>query len=105
MGPSGNPELDEMLGRGLLEQVPFNVAIIDREFNILAANRNFREFFGNWEGRKCHAVFKDSSQRCTQCRAKAVFEDGLVRISDETGFDRYKRRCHYVVPFGSSPGF
>ena len=92
-----NSELDEMLGRGLFEQVPFNVAVIDREFNVVAANRNFREFFGNWEERKCHQVFKGSAERCAHCRAERVFRDGLVRVSDETGVDRFGRRCHYVV--------
>lgn len=90
-------ELDQMLGPGLFEQVPFNVAVIDRDFQVVAANRNFREFFGNWEGRKCHEVFKDSATRCAHCRAASVFGDGLVRVSDETGVDRHGRKCHYVV--------
>ncbi len=92
-----HPELDELLGRQLFEQVPFNVAVIDREFNVVAANRNFREFFGNWEDRKCHQVFKGAPQRCAHCRAAAVFHDGMVRVSDETGLDRHHRKCHYVV--------
>ncbi len=92
-----NPELDELLGRGLFEQVPFNAAVIDRDFNIVAANRNFREFFGNWEQLKCHQVFKDSTERCSHCRAAQVFHDGLVRVSDERGVDRHGRKCHYVV--------
>lgn len=91
------PELDELLGQNLFEQVPFNIAIIDRDFNVVAANRSFREFFGEWRGRKCHQVFKGSPEQCTHCRARAVFEDGLVRVSDETGVDRHGRRCHYVV--------
>ncbi len=86
-----------MLGRGLFEQVPFNVAVIDREFNVVAANRNFREFFGNWEQRRCYQVFKGSAERCSHCRAAQVFHDGLVRVSDETGLDRHGRKCHYVV--------
>jgi PAS domain S-box-containing protein len=92
-----HPELDEILGRGLFEQVPFNVAVIDREYRVAAANRNFEEFFGDWRGRRCHEVFKSSSSRCAHCQARATFEDGVVRVSDETGVDRHGRKCHYVV--------
>lgn len=90
-------ELEGILARGLFEQVPFNVAVIDRDFNIVAANRNFREFFGNWEGRRCYEVYKGLSSPCEGCRAIAVFQDGLVRVADETGLDRHGRSCHYVV--------
>ena len=86
-----------MLGRGLFEQVPFNVAVIDRDFRVVAANRNFEEFFGDWQGRRCHEVFKGSSSRCARCQAEATFADGLVRVSNETGIDRRGRKCHYVV--------
>ena len=92
-----NPELDELLGRGLFDQVPFSVAVIDREFQVVAANGHFREFFGNWEGQRCHQVFKGLAERCPHCRAASVFRDGLVRVSDETGLDRHGRKCHYVV--------
>jgi PAS domain S-box-containing protein len=92
-----HPELDELLGRELFEQVPFNMAVIDRDFHIVAANRSFREFFGNWEDRRCHQVFKGAEERCAHCRAASVFHDGLVRVSDERGIDRHGRKCHYVV--------
>ncbi len=97
MTEESQSELKELLGRRLIEQVPFNVAVINRDFEIVAANRSFREFFGNWEGRRCHEVCKGSPTRCEHCRARAVFEDGLARVSDETGLDRHRRRCHYVV--------
>jgi len=89
--------LQELLGEGLFEQVPFSVAVIDREFRVVAANHSFQEFFGNWKGRQCYQVFKGSPQRCSRCSAHAVFEDGLQRVSDETGIDRHGRKCHYVV--------
>ncbi len=89
--------LDELLGRGLLDHVPFNVAVIDRDFQVVAANHNFREFFGDWEGRRCHEVLKGSADRCARCSARAVFEDGMVRVSDERGINRDGRKCHYVV--------
>jgi PAS domain S-box-containing protein len=92
-----DPALQELLGEGLFEQVPFSVAVIDRNFQVVAANRSFQEFFGSWQGRQCYQVFKGSPQRCARCGAQAVFDDGLQRVSDETGIDRHGRKCHYVV--------
>jgi PAS domain-containing protein len=88
------PELETLLGRGLFEHVPFNVAVIDRDFNIVAANESFEEYFGDWRRKKCHEVYKGSLQRCAGCQAQATFEDGRARVSDETGVDRHGRTCH-----------
>lgn len=100
-------ELDALLGRGLFEQVPFNVAVIDRDFNVVAANGSFEEYFGDWRGRRCHEVYKGSAERCEHCQAQATFADRRARVSDETGVDRHGRTCHYVVhlaPLGDEDG-
>jgi PAS domain S-box-containing protein len=81
----------------LVDQIPFNVAVIDADFKIVAANRSFEEFFGEWQGRHCYEVYKEAAQRCERCQAVATFQDGQVRVSDETGVDRHGRPCHYVV--------
>ena len=83
-----HPELDEMLGRDLFEAVPSNVAVIDREFRVVKANRNFRELFGDWEGRHCHEVLKGDPDKCAHCRARDTFDDGQVRVSNDDGPDR-----------------
>lgn len=90
-------ELESHLGRSLFELVPFNVSVIDREFRVLAANSNFEEYFGEWRGRRCYEACKGATERCPNCHALATFEDGRVRVSDESGVDRHGRTCHYVV--------
>ena len=96
---SGTPqnEIESLLAREMFELVPFNIAVIDRDFEVVAANANFEEYFGDWRGRRCHEAYKGSPERCAQCHALATFEDGRVRVSDETGIDRHGRTCHYVV--------
>jgi PAS domain S-box-containing protein len=91
------PRIQALLGRGLFEAVPFSVALIDRDYHVVAANENFEEYFGEWRGRRCHEVYKNSPVKCARCQAQATFEDGRVRVSDETGVDRHGRTCHYVV--------
>ena len=88
--------LNQMLRGSLFELVPFNIAIVDREFNIVAANGNFEEYFGHWRNRRCYEAYKGASRPCDNCPMIATFEDGRVRVSDETGVDRHGRSCHYV---------
>ncbi len=90
-------KLTKLLQKELFEIVPFNVAVIDREFNILKANKNFRNFFGDWEGMKCFQVCKKSEKVCSFCRAANVFATGNVEVSSESGVTRDGRSCHYIV--------
>jgi PAS domain S-box-containing protein len=97
MSDAARSEVSALLGPGLFEAVPFNVAVIDREFNVVTANSNFEQYFGEWRGRRCFEVYKGARQMCERCRARQTFEDGEVRVSDETGVDRLGQPCHYVV--------
>lgn len=92
-----NRSLAEVLQRGLMEIIPFNVAVIDRAFNVVAANANFEEYFGDWRGRRCYEVYRGLDDPCPTCQAARTFEDGRARVSDESGYDRHSRPCHYVV--------
>ena len=97
MKPGGGEEVSALLEHELFEQLPFNAAVIDREWNIVRANSHFEEYFGDWRGRRCYEVYKGQGHPCERCEALATFSDGRVRVSDETGVDRFGRTCHYVV--------
>lgn len=90
-------DLGEWLFKGLFEQVPFNIAIIDRDYNIVEANSNFAEYFGRWKGRKCYKVYKGLDSPCLGCTAQLTFQDGKVRVSDESGVDQHGKEAHYVA--------
>jgi len=93
---TSHQDIIQWLHRELFQRVPFNIAIVDRDFNIVEANRNFEEYFGDWRGRKCYQAYKGRFQPCENCPSKKTFVDGLVRVSDEEGLDRYGRVTHYV---------
>lgn len=86
-------EVRGLLGPQLFDLVPLNMAVIDREYRIVAANRNFREFFGEWSGKHCFELCKRETRKCPNCKAESTFEDGLVRSCNETGVDRHGRPC------------
>ncbi len=101
------PGLEKSLKDRLFDIVPFAVAVIDDDFNLVIANPYFEDHFGDWRGRKCHQVYKSLENPCPQCQAKLTFKDGKARVSDETGVDRRGRTCHYVVhvvPFDDAEG-
>jgi histidine kinase len=83
--------------RDLFEQLPFNIAIIDRDFNIIDANSSFTDYFGLWKGRKCYNVYKRLNSPCNGCNARLAFQDGRPRVSDESGVDQNGQEAHYVV--------
>lgn len=97
MSKTNKAEIDRITQQGLFDQVPFAVAILDPAHNVVAANRHFGEFFGDWRDHKCYEVFKNKSKPCRRCQARAALGDGLVHVVDESGVDRHGRECHYVV--------
>jgi len=94
---SSGKRLTDHIHQQLFESVPSSISVIDRDYKIIAANKNFEGYFGDWEGRLCHQVYKGSNKPCFHCQADLVFKDGQPRVSDETGIDRHGRTCHYIV--------
>ena len=90
-------EVRNLLGPQLLDVVPLNVSVIDRDFRVVAANESFRNYFGEWQGKHCFEVCKGAAEKCPHCKADATFTDGVVRVSDESGVGRNGRPCLFVV--------
>ena len=81
----------------VFQSVPYNAAIIDRDFNIIEANDNFSDYFGEWKGKKCYEVYKKLKEPCANCNSILTFQDGKSRVCDEAGVDQYGKPAHYVV--------
>ena len=90
-------DLQRWLHEGLFEQVPVNIAIIDKDFNLVEANQNFYRLFGRWKNKKCYEVYKGASKPCKNCMAVETFKDGKERVSDEVGLNKSGKKSHYVV--------
>ncbi len=88
--------LSDLVFHELFQQVPFNVAIIDRDYNIIMANDNFTEYFGDWKGKKCYAVYKKLSKPCAECPSEEVFSTGKAVAADAVGIDQQGRKTHYI---------
>jgi PAS domain S-box-containing protein len=58
------------------DALPCYVTIQDLEFNLVAANRRFREDFGEIDGRTCYQVYKHRPEPCETCPVARTFQDG-----------------------------
>jgi PAS domain S-box-containing protein len=90
-------EIQDWLRAHLFDQVPIAISIIDRNYNIVDANPRFEQAYGRWRGRPCYAVYKDRRGPCVDCAAAMTFEDGKVRIREETGRVENGERQDYLV--------
>jgi hypothetical protein len=68
----------------LVDHLPCYVSIQDRDLKILFINENFKKDFGDGIGKKCHTVYKCSTDICPNCPVQKTFEDRRLHIAEET---------------------
>jgi signal transduction histidine kinase len=90
-------ELREWIRQELWDQVPVCISVIDRDFGIKDANRCFANTYGEWRHRLCYEVYKHRAERCENCAAAETFDDGQVRIREESGVVRDGVQTFYLV--------
>ena len=90
-------DLSKISENEFFEIVPFNVALIDKEYKIIRANSRFKEHFGEWKGYKCFEACKRRANICENCKISDVFKYGTMRVSDESGIDKHGEEYHYTV--------
>lgn len=60
----------------LFDEVPCYITVQDRQFRLEAANRRFKEDFGNAVGSHCYRIYKQRTEPCRDCPVARTFEDG-----------------------------
>ena len=88
--------LDDWIKEDLFRIVPMAIAVIDKSFDVVFANRAFEDMFGAWQGQKCYAVYKKRDSLCPDCRGAEIFKDGKPRVTEEIGCDKAGRLNHYI---------
>ena len=67
----------------LFNEVPCYILVVDKEFRLTAANRRYREEFGDHIGRHCFEIFTHHSQLYPDCPVAHTFKDGCSRQYEE----------------------
>jgi signal transduction histidine kinase len=91
--------IKKAIQEGVFDQAPILIAVIDKELNIVEANRVFEETYGPWKGKKCFDAYKRRKERCSECPAPDTFEDGKVRIWEEEGQGKDGEPAHHLIRF------
>jgi PAS domain S-box-containing protein len=65
------------------DAVPGYLTVQDKNFKMIAANRKFREDFGDFTGRFCYQIYKHRPEKCEICPVESTFWDGLPHSSEE----------------------
>jgi signal transduction histidine kinase len=101
-------DIDQWLQMNLFDAVPVSICVIDRGFQIVKANRQFRTDYGPSTRRPCYEVYKGRQRPCDDCAAMESFRDGKIRSREEQGSVGVRGgRAHYLVhmvPIVRSPG-
>ncbi|MDA3844491.1 MAG: PAS domain-containing sensor histidine kinase [Candidatus Kapabacteria bacterium] len=65
------------------ESMPCYLTVQDRDLKVILANNKFVSDFGNYKGRYCYQVYKNSPMKCEYCAVEKTFHDGIPRSSEE----------------------
>lgn len=60
----------------LLDRLPGFICLIKSDFSITFTNNNYRERFGETEGKRCYEVFNEKHVPCEVCPSQTVFKTG-----------------------------
>jgi PAS domain S-box-containing protein len=80
----------------LFDAVPMAIAVIDRRFDLIHANKAFERMFGPWQGRKCYQVYKGQDTKCSRCLGAKAFRSGQPAINEELGYNKEGRLTRYI---------
>lgn len=81
----------------IFEEVPCYISIQDQDLNIVEANRQFKEGFGDDLGCKCYEVYKHRAEECLPCPVQTTFKDGRVHQSEEVVTSKSGERVNVLV--------
>ncbi|MFC1587697.1 ATP-binding protein [Planctomycetota bacterium] len=90
-------ELRSWLHSEIFNHIPMNIAVIDRDYNVVDVNSNFEKYFSDWQNQKCHKVYKGCDTPCASCEALKTFDDHKARVHQEYGRDSRGKPTRYTV--------
>jgi signal transduction histidine kinase len=67
----------------LFGNVPCYLTVVNRDFEIVRANKKFEDQFGPKVGQKCYIGYKERLAKCVNCPVEKTFIDGLSHESEE----------------------
>ncbi len=91
----------------LFDEVPCYITVTDRDLNLTAVNRRFKEDFGGALGHKCYSVYKRRGEPCRDCPTLKTFADGKSHHEEKVVTAGNGEQYHLLVstaPIRNSAG-
>jgi PAS domain S-box-containing protein len=82
--------------KGLFEQVPCFICVIDKNFEIVRQNSYMRELFKGSTGMKCYEVFKKRTTKCEDCHVDVTFQEAKASGKEHCGLKVTGEEANYV---------
>ena len=83
--------------QNLFENVPCEIAVLDREFRLVNFNRNYAEKFNPRRGDYCFKAYKGRNTKCQECLVEKTFQGAGPQLWEETGCDKNGQAVHWLV--------
>jgi PAS domain S-box-containing protein len=81
----------------LFDAVPCYITVQDRDFNITASNRLFKEDFGEDVGYHCYRLYKHRDRPCEDCPVSRTFQDGQCHRSEMAVAAKSGEQYHVLI--------
>jgi PAS domain S-box-containing protein len=83
--------------KALFDHIPLDVIVIDRNLEIVEANKQAQKTYPDWKGKKCFELFYDKKKICDDCAALKTFKDGRTRVEHSEIKTEDGHIHHYMV--------
>jgi histidine kinase len=90
-----NAQRDEY--ENLFNMVPCIITVQDRNYRLVAYNREFADLFDPRPGDFCYHAYKGRTSKCINCPVEKTFEDGQSHYSEETGISKEGTPTYWLV--------
>ena len=91
----------------LFDQVPCCIVVIDKNFQMVRANKQFKNMFNPVKGENCYKYLKGLDTQCSDCTARDSFDDGQMHTGHHTWKTAEGKDIHFqitTVPLESENG-
>lgn len=86
----------------LFDESPCYITVQDRQFQMIAANRRFKDDFGN-DIAQCFRVYRQRTEPCLNCPVARTFEDGQPHQGEMVVISKTGEQIHLLI--GTAPLF
>ena len=81
----------------LFDAVPCYISVQDRDFNLVATNRQFNSDFDMAAGSHCYEVYKQRSDPCPECPVEKTFVDGQSHQAEMVVTSKDGKRYNVLI--------